>query len=153
MTDVSEFYILSHIFISLIGAILLLAIWSNIRQRFSQLLEEDNTQKRVDKGLLYLSLAMFIWVVSGCWSYAGHYFSFENTSSFKFGIHLLSIVNNMFLLLALFYFYYAPRFIYNNKKNINIILIIIVVTAIITILISSFSFMINALNFVGRNIV
>jgi hypothetical protein len=144
MTDVSEFYILSHIFISLIGAILLLAIWSNIRQRFSQLLEEDNTQKRVDKGLLYLSLAMFIWVVSGCWSYAGHYFSFENTSSFKFGIHLLSIVNNMFLLLALFYFYYAPRFIYNNKKNINIILIIIVVTAIITILISSFSEEINA---------
>nr|WP_321231763.1 hypothetical protein [uncultured Psychroserpens sp.] len=139
MTDVSEFYILSHIFISLVGAILLLAIWSNIRQRFSQLLEENDTQKRVDKGLLYLSLAMFIWVVSGCWSYAGHYFSFENTTGFQFGIHLLSIVNNMFLLLALFYFYYAPRFIYNNKKNINIILIVIVITAIITVLLSNFT--------------
>ena len=139
MTEVSEFYIFSHIFISFIGAILLLAIWFNIKHRFSQIFQENDTQKRVDKGLLHLSLAMFIWVISGCWSYAGHYFSFENTPSFQFGIHLLSIVNNMFLLLALFYFYYAPKFIYNNKKNITIILIVIVVTAIITLLLSSFS--------------
>lgn len=138
MTEVSEFYILSHIFISLVGATLLLAIWSNIRQRFAQLLEENDSQKRVDKGLLYLSLAMFIWVISGCWSYAGHYFSFEHTSSFLIGIHLLSIVNNMFLLLALFYFYYAPWFIYNNKKNIKIILVLIVITAIITMFLSTF---------------
>lgn len=144
MTDVSEFYILSHIFISLVGAILLLAIWSNIRQRFSQLLEENDSQKRVDKGLLYLSLAMFIWVISGCWSYAGHYFSFENTTSFLIGIHLLSIVNNMFLLLALFYFYYAPWFIYNNKKNVRIILVLIVITAVITMLLSTFSEASNA---------
>lgn len=136
MTDVSEFYSLSHIFISLIGAILLLAIWSNIRLRFSQLLEENDTQKRVDKGLLYLGLAMFVWVISGCWSFAGHYFSIKDYSIYLIGNHLLSIVNNMFLLLALFYFYYAPHFIYNNKKNINIILIIIVITAIITLLLS-----------------
>ena len=138
MTDVSEFYILSHIFISLVGAILLLAIWSNIRQRFKQLLEDIDSQKRVDKGLLYLSLAMFVWVVSGIWSYAGHYFSFKETTLFQFGIHLLSIVNNMFLLLALFYFYYAPRFIYNNKKNIKIILLVIVFTALVTIGLSLF---------------
>lgn len=138
MTDVSEFYILSHIFISLVGAILLLAIWSNIRQRFSQLLEENDSQKRVDKGLLYLSLAMFVWVISGCWSYAGHYFSFEHTQGFRIGIHFISIVNNMCLLLALFYFYYAPWFIYNNKKNIKIILVLIVITAVITMLLSTF---------------
>ncbi|WP_299275743.1 hypothetical protein [uncultured Psychroserpens sp.] len=138
MTDVSEFYILSHIFISLVGATLLLAIWSNIRQRFKQILEENDTQKRVDKGLLYLSLAMFVWVVSGIWSYAGHYFSFKETTFFQFGIHLLSIVNNMFLLLALFYFYYAPRFIYNNKKNIRIILFVIILTALVTIGLSMF---------------
>lgn len=136
MTDVSEFYILSHIFISFVGATLLLAIWFNIRQRFSQLLEENDTEKRIDKGLLYLSLAMFIWVVSGCWSYTGYYFSFENTISFQLIEHMLSVVNNMFLLLALFYFYYAPRFIYNNKKNINIILALIAITAISTILLS-----------------
>ncbi|WP_298760792.1 hypothetical protein [uncultured Psychroserpens sp.] len=138
MTDVSEFYIFSHIFISLVGATLLLAIWSNIRQRFKQILEENDTQKRVDKGLLYLSLAMFVWVVSGIWSYAGHYFSFKETTFFQFGIHLLSIVNNMFLLLALFYFYYAPRFIYNNKKNIRIILFVIILTALVTIGLSMF---------------
>ncbi|WP_040278389.1 hypothetical protein [Psychroserpens damuponensis] len=138
MSEVTEFYILSHIFISFVGAVFLLAIWSNIRQRFKQLLEEHDTQKRVDKGLLYLSLAMFIWVISGCWSYAGDYFSFKDTSSFQFGIHLLSIVNNMFILLALFYFYYAPRFIYNNKKNIKTILIVILATSIITFILSNF---------------
>lgn len=139
MTYVSEFYYLSHIFISLIGAILLLALWFNIRKRFKIILEEDDTQKRVDKGLLYLSLSMFIWVVSGCWSYFGNFFSFESTTTFQFGIHLLSIVNNMFLLLALFYFYYAPSFIYNSTKNINKILIIIVITSVTTFLLSNFS--------------
>ncbi len=138
MIEVAEFYILSHIFISLIGAILLIAIWYNIRQRFKHILEENDAQKRVDKGLLYLSFAMSIWVFSGCWAYAGHSFSFENTNSYRFGIHFLSIVNNMFLLLALFYFYYAPRFIYNNKKNINKILIVIVVTSIATLSLSYF---------------
>ncbi|OUR94415.1 hypothetical protein A9Q87_01895 [Flavobacteriales bacterium 34_180_T64] len=132
MTEVAQFYFLSHIFISLIGATLLIAIWHNIRQRFKQLLEEDETQKRVDKGLLYLSFAMFVWVLSGVWSYAGSAFNFENRNSFQFGIHLLSIVNNMFLLLALFYFYYAPRFIYNNKKNIKTILAVIVITSVLT---------------------
>ncbi|RKE98294.1 hypothetical protein [Ichthyenterobacterium magnum] len=139
MTEVSEFYNLSHIFISFVGAILLIAIWYNIRKRFKQLLEEDDTQKRVDKGLLYLSFSMFIWVLSGIWSYTGSVFNFENTNSFQFGVHILSIVNNMFLLLALFYFYYAPRFIYHNKKNIKTIIIIIVVTSIITFILSNSS--------------
>ncbi len=138
MTEVSEFYILSHIFISLVGAILLLAIWYNIRLRFKQILEEDDTQKRVDKGLLYLSLAMFVWVLSGCWSYTGNLFSFEKTISFQFGIYLFSIINNMFLLLALFYFYYAPKFIYNNKKNVTLILIVIAITSFATFFLSFF---------------
>ena len=152
MTYVSEFYFLSHIFISLIGATLLVALWFNIRKRFKLILEEDDSQKRVDKGLLYLSLAMFVWVASGCWSYFGHYFSFETTTTFQFGIHLLSIVNNLFLLLALFYFYYAPSFIYNNKKNINKILVLIVITSIITFALSSFpqtNTIRNGMNFSG----
>ncbi len=138
MTEVTEFYILSHIFISLVGASLLLVIWYNIRQRFKQLLEEDTSQKRVDKGLLYLSFAVFIWVVSGCWAYAASTFSFETKSVYQLGIHFLSILNNMFLLLALFYFYYAPSFIYNNKKNIKIILILIVIVSLLTFLFSKF---------------
>ncbi|WP_296380781.1 hypothetical protein [Winogradskyella sp.] len=138
MTEVSEFYILSHIFISLVGAVLLLAIWYNIRLRFKQVLEEDDTQKRVDKGLLHLSFAMFVWVLSGLWSYTGILFSFENTTGFRFGIYLFSIINNMFLLLALFYFYYAPKFIYNNTKNVKLILGVIIITSFTTFLLSYF---------------
>ncbi|WP_412984248.1 hypothetical protein [Pontimicrobium sp. IMCC45349] len=136
MTEVARFYILSHIFVSFIGATLLIAIWYNIRKRFKQILEENDNQKRVDKGLLYLSFAMFIWVLSGCWAYAGNAFSFAETQAYQLGVYLFSIVNNMFLLLALFYFYYAPKFIYNNKKNINVILVLIVITSIVTYILS-----------------
>lgn len=62
MTDVIQFHNLTHTFISLFGAILLLAIYYNIRKHFQTILEEDDTQKRVDKGLMYLSLAMIVWV-------------------------------------------------------------------------------------------
>ncbi|SRX74933.1 hypothetical protein [Aequorivita antarctica] len=132
MTEVAKFYILSHICIAFLGGVLLLALWFNIRARFSQLLEEDDSQKRVDKGMLYLSFAMFIWVISGCWIYGGTVFNFTETQGYQLGINLFSIVNNMFLLLALFYFYYAPGFIYHNKKNIKKIVIVIVFTSIVT---------------------
>lgn len=132
MTEVARFYILSHIFISLIGAVLLMAIWFNIRTRFQQLLEEDETQKRVDKGLLYLSFAMLIWVFAGCWTYIGTIFSFTETQGYQLGSNLFSIVNNMFLLLALFYFYYAPKFIYNNEKNIKKIVVLIIGVSVLT---------------------
>ncbi|MCB0444803.1 MAG: hypothetical protein KDC68_03940, partial [Gelidibacter sp.] len=81
---------------------------------------------------LYLSLAMFVWVISGCWAYLEHELSFLTSYGYQFGIHFFSILNNMFLLLALFYFYYAPQFIYHNKKNIKKILIAIVLISIIT---------------------
>ncbi len=136
MTEVTSFYILSHIFISLVGAVLLLALWIQIRKQFKQLLEENESEKRVDKGLLYLSLAMFIWVGSGIWAYFGNRFTSQSTIGYQLGIQLLSLVNNLFLLLALFYFYYAPTFIYNNKKNINIIVVAIGITSVITVLLS-----------------
>ena len=131
MTEVSQFHNLAHIFISLIGATLLLAIYYNIRRRFRNILEEDDSQKRVDKGLLYLSLSMFVWVVSGAWAYFGIQFGFSGSTMYQAGVNIFSIVNNTFLLLALFYFYYAPSFIYQHTKNIKIIIgISIVVTAI-----------------------
>jgi hypothetical protein len=132
MTEVAKFYILSHICIASIGAVLLLALWYNIRARFPQLLEEDDSQKRVDKGLLYLSLAMFVWVLSGCWIYGGTELNFTQTQGYNIAINLFSIINNMFLLLALFYFYYAPGFIYHNKKNIKKIIAVIILTSILT---------------------
>ena len=132
MTEVTQFSLLSHIFISFIGGVLLLALWFYIRKQFKQILEEDSSQKRVDKGLLYLSLGMFVWVISGCWGYASHQFSFSESTLYQVGVNLLSIINNLFLLLALFYFYYAPKFIYNNKRNVSIILVLIVITSIAT---------------------
>lgn len=137
MIDVTQFHNLSHIFISFIGAILLLAIYYNIRKRFRQILEEDESQKRVDSGLLYLSLAMFVWVGSGIWAYVANHFIFETTLTYQIGVNLLSITNNLFLLLALFYFYHAPKFIYNNTKNVKIIIGIIIAVTSITLLISS----------------
>lgn len=138
MTEVTQFHNLSHIFISLIGAVLLLAIYYNIRKRFSQILEEDEKQKRVDKGLLYLSLAMFVWVLSGTWAYLGSLYGFENALAYQGGVNLLSIVNNYFLLLAIFYFYYAPSFIYKNERNVKIILGIIIVVTLTTFGLSFF---------------
>ena len=136
MNEVTEFYLLSHIFISSIGAVLLIALWSYIKKQFKQILEESNNQKRVDKGLLYLSLSMFVWVLSGCWGYFSIKFSLSETTLYQLGVNLLSITNNLFLLLALFYFYYAPKFIYNNKRNVTIILYLIVITSIATLSIS-----------------
>ncbi|MEM6686200.1 MAG: hypothetical protein AAF617_10480 [Bacteroidota bacterium] len=135
--NVEQFHNLAHIFISFIGAILLLAIYSNIRKRFRRILEEDASQKRVDSGLLYLSLAMFVWVGAGIWAYAAKDLNFSDKISYQIGVNLLSIVNNLFLLMALFYFYYAPKFIYNNIKNVKIIIGIIIAVASITLVMAS----------------
>lgn len=132
MNEVTQFHNLSHIFISLIGAILLLAIYYNIRKRFRQILEEDEKQKRVDKGLLYLSLALFVWVASGTWAFLGNRYGIEGFLIYEIGVNILSIVNNMFLLLAIYYFYYAPSFIYKNERNVRIIIGIIIGVTLLT---------------------
>lgn len=131
MTDVTTFHILSHILISFTGALLLLAIWYNISDRFKQILQEDSP-KRVDKGLLYLSLAIFVWVVAGCWAYAGNAFQFSNTLYFKTVNSLFSITNDLFLFLALCYADHAPQFIHKHKRNSNRILLIIFLLALLT---------------------
>jgi hypothetical protein len=135
MTDVVTFHILAHIIISLTGALLLLAIWYNISDRFKQVLQEDNSPQRVDKGLLYLSLAIFVWVAAGCWGYFGNALGFSQTQYFKTGNNLFSIINDLFLFLALCYADHAPHFIHKNKKNSNRIVILIFLTALVSCLI------------------
>lgn len=127
---VEKFHILAQIFISLLGGTLLLAIWYNIRQRFRKILEEDESQKRVDKGLLYLSLAMFVWVLSGIWTYVGLEGDFASSEVRQAVRSLFSIFNNLFFLLALFYFYYAPAFLYNNEKNVKRLIFFIVTISV-----------------------
>jgi hypothetical protein len=138
MTDVVRFHILAHILISFTGALLLLAIWYNISDRFKQILQEDNSPKRVDKGLLYLSLAILVWVVAGCWAYAGNVFQFSKAEYFKTGNNLFSIINDLFLFLALRYADHAPQFIHKHKRNSNRILILILIITLLTSLIPVF---------------
>ncbi len=138
MSEVTQFHNLSHIFISLVGALLLLAIYYNIRKRFSAVLEEGNAIKRVDKGLLYFSLGMLVWVCSGSWALIANFNLFQNTLTYQIGVNILSTVNNLFWLLALYYVYDAPKFIYRNEKNVKIIATIIVLVASLTLLLSIF---------------
>ena len=132
MTQVDLFHILAHLFISFIGAALLLAIWYNINKKFKRLLEEEESHKRVDKGLVYLSMAIFVWVISGIWVLLGHYLEFSE-QIVSIGINLLSTLNNLFFLLALFYFPQAPSFIYKNPKNVNKIIGAILLLAIVSV--------------------
>ncbi len=134
MNDLSQFYHLAHIFISLVGAILLLAIYYNISRRFQHILEED--QRRVDHGLLFLSLALFIWVLAGSWSLWFGDSSPDESIAFQLGTYVFSIVNNMFLLLAIYYFHDAPAFIYKNQQNVKIIVGIILGVSLLTLFIS-----------------
>jgi hypothetical protein len=132
MTDVIKFQTLAHILISFTGALLLLAIWYNISDRFKQILQEDNSPKRVDKGLLYLSLAIFVWVVAGCWAYIGYRSQFSQTLYFEIGNNLFSITNDLFLFLALCYADHAPQFIHKHKENSSRIVVLIVILAVLT---------------------
>jgi hypothetical protein len=139
MTDVIRFHILAHIIISFTGALLLLAIWYNISDRFKQVLQEDNSPKRVDKGLLYLSLAIFVWVIAGCWAYAGNEFHFSQTLYFKTANSLFSIANDLFLFLALCYADHAPQFIHKNRKNSKRIVVLILAIAAVTCMLPMWS--------------
>jgi hypothetical protein len=133
MTDVTKFYILAHIFISLVGAFLLLALWYNISKKFKQVLREDGLQKRTDKGLLFFGCAVLIWVLAGCWVYICQTPLLQGSVYEQTGGHLFSIVNDLFLLLGLFYSEYAPALIQKNQQNINKALIIVLVAALLTI--------------------
>lgn len=132
MADVIRFHILAHIVISFTGALLLLAIWYNINDRFKRILQEDNGSKRVDKGLLYLSLAIFVWVIAGCWAYLGYESKFSQTRHFQTGNNLFSIANDLFLFLALCYADHAPQFIHKHKRNRNRIIVITFILALVT---------------------
>ena len=133
MTDVLKFYILAHIIISFTGALLLLAIWYNISERFQQTLQEDNLPGRPDKGLLYLSLSIFVWVLAGAWDYIGYHSGFYRNIYFHAGNNVISLTNDLFLFLALRYADHAPSFFYKNKNNSRRIVVVIVIGMLLTV--------------------
>lgn len=133
MNQVESFHLWAHICISLIGAVLLLALWNNIRKRFRRILEEDDRQQRIDRGLAYLSLALLMWVCSGSWRLAFSYWGSVEGTAYAIGYSLFSTANNLFLLLALSHFRYAPEFLYLNKRNLSRLLLAIASLALLSI--------------------
>ncbi len=131
------FYLLSEMLVSLIGAFLLLAIWFAVQKNFKQKLASEISIKRLDKGLLYLSLSVFVWFFSALVSYVNIWLSpsvwLEIISQ-----NLFSILNSLFLILALFYLDNAPEYLYNNKKSTKRILIFFVVLSIISLVLAVF---------------
>ncbi len=136
MLNLEAFYHLAQAFISLIGASLLFSIYSNIKARYMDILIEDDSQKRVDKGLLYLGFALLTWVIIGVAGFieVELFSSSSHTQFFELNQIICSILNNFFILMALFYFYYAPAFIYQNIKNVKLIIGLILGVAIATLI-------------------
>jgi hypothetical protein len=130
-----SFYLLSEVFISLIGAGLLLAIWVAIQRHFKRKLSHEIDIKRVDNGLLYLSLSIFVWTFSGLISYL-------NTTTIKndwlllISQNIFSILNSLFLILALFYLDNSPVYLYNNKKSIRKIILFLITLSVLSFLLS-----------------
>lgn len=130
-----EFYLLSEIFISLIGALLLLAIWSAVQRYFKNQLSHEIAIKRVDKGLIYLSLSLFVWCSSAAVTYVN-----LTTSNSEWTIlisqNIFSILNSLFLILALFYLDHAPSYLYNNEKNAKKIILLLIGLSILSFILA-----------------
>jgi hypothetical protein len=133
LIDTEKFYVLAHIFISAFGAILLIAIWYNIQNTFKSKLDSDSYKNRIDKGLFYVSLSIFTWVISGLYFYFFHH-QYTHIAEVFF-----STVNNVLLLSALYYFDESPQFIYRNDTNLRYVIVGVLLTSALSIL--SFTFM------------
>ena len=133
MQPVAQFHFLAHSGISFIGAILLFAIYYNIRRRFSAQIGDEGSFLRVDKGLSYLGFALLAWVLSGAWGYTASLFLIKHGIDFAFQI-AFSFLNNIFFLLALYYFDHAPEFIYRNKKSRTILTVLVIIVAILSVI-------------------
>ncbi len=125
------FYILSEIFISLIGAGLLFAIWTAIQKKFKYKLSHEITIKRIDKGLLYLSLSLLVWFFSALITYLNLRI-FKNDWLILVSQNIFSIANSLFLILALFYLDNSPQYLYNNKKSIRKIILFLVFLSLVS---------------------
>lgn len=137
MNEVTQFHHLSHIFISLIGALLSITLYFNIRKKYAVLLEEDS-QKRVDKGLLYISLAFLVWVMAGIWTLVSAKWQIASPLINSTLASVFSLLNSILFVGALFYMPNASDLIYHNKKNIQKIIFGFIAITIVMILANAF---------------
>lgn len=128
LIETEQFYFLAHISISAFGAILLMAIWYNIKNTFKSKLDSDSYKNRIDKGLLFVSLSIFTWVLSGLYFYFFHH-QYTHIAEVFF-----STINNILLLLALYYFDESPQFIYRNDTNLKYVIIGVLLTSVLSTL-------------------
>lgn len=126
-----EFYLVSEIFISLIGGVLLLAIWMAVQKQFKSQLMHEVTIKRVDKGLLYLSLSLFVWSLSGVITFFNLEYTLNNWL-ILLSQNVFSIFNSLFLILTLFFLDHAPNYLYNNKKNVFRVIVSLVALSLVS---------------------
>lgn len=137
MNSLIQFHNLSHIAISAIGGFLLLAIYYNVRFRFNEQLATSDSQERVDNGLIYLSLACFVWVLSGIWAFISVYYHFNDSLTHDLGSTLISILNSYFLLMAISHFTHTPGILYDLKHSKRIIVGLIGGVSLLTLGISA----------------
>jgi len=110
------FYQFSEFLLSFIGGFLLWSIWHTIQKKFKKKLASEITVKRLDKGLLFISLSIFVWAISALLGVIYQYFHMDNW--FKLiSMNMFSILNSLFLILALYYLDNSPNYLYNNKKS------------------------------------
>lgn len=131
------FYFISEFLIALTGGFLLLAIWFAINKQFKQKLASEIAVKRFDKGLLYLSLSVFVWAFSAGITLVNIHLHL-NAWFIKTSQNLFSILNSFFLILALYYLDNAPKYLYNNKKSTTRILLFFVFLTVLSFALAIF---------------
>ncbi len=135
ITNQQLFYQFTEFILSFIGGFLLLSIWLTIQNKFKQKLASEITVKRLDKGLLFIGLSIFVWSISALLGIVYQYLNVDNW--FKLiSMNMFSILNSLFLILALYYLDNSPDYLYNNKKNTTKIISFFIVLSIISLIIA-----------------
>ncbi len=124
-----QFYLFTEFLIALIGGFLLLAIWLVVQKKFRNKLTSEISIKRFDKGLLFISLSVFVWALSSLLILIFNTYNISNWFTI-ISQNMFSILNSMFLILALYYFDNSPNYIYNNKKSTKRIIAFFVILSI-----------------------
>jgi len=105
-----------------------------VQRYFKNQLVHEITIKRVDKGLIYLSLSLFVWCLSAIITL------FTTTVGNEWIIlisqNIFSILNSLFLILALFYLDHAPSYLYNNPKNAKRIILFLIGLSILSFILA-----------------
>jgi len=135
MNDHQPFYQFTEFILSLIGGLLLLAIWKTIQNKFQKKLISEISVKRLDKGLLFIGLSILVWAVSALLGIIYQNYHIDNW--FKLiSMNMFSILNSLFLILALYYLDNSPSYLYNNKKSTLRIISFFVGLSIISLIIA-----------------